>query len=201
MITRVLYDKMLQKYGGIGSWAVWEPQGEKAKSNIGPENIFNFDKNPDLLDDLTNEIIMVGLNLSRSIEEKSPFSNFHDENPRGNDFKIRFAFLDTPYCGAYMTDVLKNVITPDSQSIRSYIRKNPDVIKDHLGKFQQELDDLEAKKPLILAFGKDAFDLLNDYLPKHRYKTIIRLTHYSYQISKENYRKEVLSQISNALLD
>lgn len=35
---------------------------------------------------------MVELNFSREVSFEEPFMNFHDANPHGNDFKIRYAF-------------------------------------------------------------------------------------------------------------
>ena len=50
---------------------------------------------------------MVGLNFSRAIESV-PFINFHDKRPQGQDYKIRYAFKNTQFQGAYMTDIIKN---------------------------------------------------------------------------------------------
>ena len=58
---------------------------------------------------------------------------------------------------------------------------------------------IEAHKPEILAFGVDAFEILNQYLPKASYSKLIKLTHYSHYISKEKYKEEVMKQISMAI--
>ena len=107
MVTLELYKKMAEKYGDVGSWAVWEAPGSTPKSNMGYANIFDLDKYPKLLDTLKNNVVMVGLNFSRPLIATEPFKNFHDLNPYANDFKIRYAFEGTEFYGAWMTDVIK----------------------------------------------------------------------------------------------
>jgi hypothetical protein len=199
MITRNLYNKILKKNGSFASWAVWEPQGEKPKSNMGVHKVFNAKSNPALLASLRNDIVMVGLNFSRPLKDPPPFANFHDESPHANDFKIRYAFWETPYYGAYMTDVLKHLVILRAQSVRAYIRDHPDVIQRHIRAFEEELEDLESRKPMLLAFGRDAYDLLNKHLDKNRYSVLVPLTHYSHQVSKEKYRVDIHRQIAEAL--
>ncbi len=199
MITTTLYHKIRKKNGAFASWAVWEPQGENPKSSMGAQKVFNLETNPTLLASLRTDIVMVGLNFSRDLKDPLPFSNFHDETPYANDFKIRYAFLNTPYYGAYMTDVLKHLVIPDAQSVRDYIKGNPRVLQYHIKAFEEELEDIESYRPMVLAFGRDAYGALNRYLDKKRYSILIPLTHYSHQVRKEKYREAVHSQIAEAL--
>jgi hypothetical protein len=199
MITKNLYDKLQKANGSFASWAIWEPQGERPKSNMGSQNIFNFEYNPTILESLRNDVVMVGLNFPRELNNPHPFSNFHDESPYANDFKIRYAFSETPYWGAYMTDVLKNLVIPDAQSVRDYIKNNPRDIEMHIKAFEKEIVDLETNKPLLLSFGRDAFGLLKRHLDKDLYCALIPLPHYSHQVRKEKYREEVHSRIAEVL--
>lgn len=199
MISRALYDKVEARYGSVASWAVWEPQGDRPKSNMGAHNVFNLEKNRTLLDTLRNDTVMLGLNLSREVKAARTFSNFHDESPHANDFKIRYAFEGTPYYGSYMTDVLKNLVIPDSQDVRRYLSNNPALVEPHIAALVAEFADLECERPTLLAFGRDAYGLLADHLDKRLYRSLIRLTHYSHQMNKEKYRVEVLSQIAGAV--
>ncbi len=199
MITRTLYDKIRGKYGSSASWAVWEPQGDKPKSNMGVQNVFNFEFNPSLLDTLRNDIVMVGLNFSRELKDPLPFTNFHDESPYANDFKIRYAFWDTPYYGAYMTDVLKHLVILDAPKVRDYIKKNPNVLHRHIRAFEEELEEVESRRPMLLAFGRDAYGLLKKHLDWKRYGSLIPLTHYSHHVRKEEYREDVHSRIAESL--
>jgi len=195
MVGEHLYETIRDRYGQVASWAVWEPVGNKPKSNMGPQNVFNLKANPLLLETLRNDIVMVGLNFAHHVERPYAFTNFHSQSPYANDFKIRYAFWDTPYYGAYMTDVLKNLVIPDVRGVRDYIKSNPRVAESHVRAFADELNDLQSEKPLLLVFGRDAYELLNRCLHKSRYSVLILLTHYSHRVPKEKYRDEVLSRI------
>lgn len=206
MISREIYERMSRKYGDVGSWAVWEEAGLKPKSNMGHLNIFDLKKNPSLLETLNNNVVMVGLNFSRSLipigvstvpgEDQKPFKNFHDLSPRANDFKIRYAFKGTDFYGVYMTDVIKNLEMVDSKDVKKHLKSNPHLVEENIAFFREELKDLKAQKPVLLAFGVDTYNMLFNHLGKDEYFKLIRLTHYSHQISKEKYKEEVLSQLS-----
>jgi len=195
MISLSIYKTIMKNYGDVGSWAVWEEAGLKPKSNMGHLNIFDLDKNPNLLSVLKNNVVMVGLNFSRPLVPTEPFKNFHDLSPRANDFKIRYAFKDTEFYGAYMTDVIKNLEMVDSKDVKKHLKSNPHLIEQNIAFFREELKDLEASKPLILAFGVDTYNLLSSHLQGDEYSKLIKLTHYSHQISKEKYKEEILSQL------
>ncbi len=92
MIDIKLFEKIKDKYGAVSSWAVWSEEGETPKSNIGDIDIFDLEKNPDIFNILKTNIVMVGLNFSRTMMGPIAFKNFHDANPYANDFKIRYAF-------------------------------------------------------------------------------------------------------------
>jgi hypothetical protein len=142
---------------------------------------------------------MVGLNFSRPVLPTEPFKNFHDLNPSANDFKIRYAFKDTEFYGAYMTDVIKNLEMKDSHNVKALLKRNTNFIQENISMLREELSDLHAQKPILLAFGVDTYNLLKNNLKKDEYLRLIKLTHYSHQISKEHYKKEVFSQIHDAL--
>lgn len=199
MITRDRYEYLQLKYGKVASWAVWDAQGERPKSNMSARTIFDLRLNPSLLDILQPNVVMVGLNFSRQVESATDFANFHDESPHANDFKIRYAFEGTAYYGAYMTDVLKNLVKLNARSVREYLKQNPDSVRSHIEEFERELADLGVAEPLIIAFGRDAFGILKNSLKRDKFSRLIQITHYSHQIRKENYRDKALSQIEKAL--
>lgn len=199
MISNRLYEKIKTKYGDVASWAVWEEPGEKPKSNMGYLNIFNLQKNPSLLETLKNNVVMVGLNFSRPLEPTEPFKNFHDLSPHANDFKIRYVFKDTAFYGAYMTYIIKNTEMKVSRDVRTYLKNNPSVVKENISFLRKELSDIESNQPILLAFGRDTYNLLHENLEKHEYANLIKLTHYSHQISKEEYKEKVLRQINDAM--
>jgi hypothetical protein len=69
MISKEHLSEIASKYGEFASWAVWAEQGEKPKSNIGDMSVFNLEQNPNLLNELNPDVVMVGLNFSRKIEK------------------------------------------------------------------------------------------------------------------------------------
>jgi hypothetical protein len=198
-MTKERYERIQQKHGGVASWAIWETQGDRPKSNMGASNVFNPHTNPSLLESLKTNVVMVGLNFSREVENIHDFSNFHDESPYANDFKIRYAFSNTPYYGAYITDVLKSLVILEARSVRDYLKENPNVLRFHINRFEEELDDLGSERPLLLAFGRDAFGILQKHLNKERFSHLIQITHYSHQVRKEKYREDVLDQIAQII--
>ena len=201
MISQDLFEKIKRKYGDVASWAVWAEAGDKPKSNVANMDVFDLEKNPSLLDILQNHAVMVGLNFSRSVAASEPFKNFHDSSPHANDFKIRYAFWDTPFYGAYMTDVIKNTPLKVAKDLSSYLNRHPDAVQENIALFRRELSDLETERPLLLAFGVDAYNLLRENLRRQEYHALIRLTHYSHQIGKENYRRTVTDEIRLAMRD
>lgn len=163
--------------------------------------IFAEHRRNDLLPLLKTNVIMVGLNFSRPINDPQPFRNFHDPSPWANDFKIRHAFLGTDFYGAYMTDVIKLFEEVNSKAVLQHLRKNPDLIEENLKTFREEIADLGTSRPTILAFGKDTYSILKSRMDRSEYTLLIKLTHYSHQIGKEEYREEVFEQIEEALAD
>jgi hypothetical protein len=193
-MTKEHFINISNKYGEFASWAVWANEDLKPKSNIGDMSIFDLEKNPNLLNILNPNVVMVGLNFSRSIE-KVKFVNFHDKRPQGQDYKIRYAFSDTEFYGAYMTDIIKDFEEKISGNVLTYLKENKDFETQNIKFFEQEIKDLSSKDPLIIAFGNITFDLLQKYFGQtYRIKKVM---HYSQQISKENYRKMVWKTLLN----
>jgi len=195
MIEEQLYYEITKKYGKVASWAVWEKAGEKPKSNISNMDILNISKNPLTLRILRTDVVMVALNFAREVEMNEPFLNFHDSNPHGQDYKIRFAFEGTKYYGAYMTDIIKDFPMLSSKDVLKHLKNNPEEITNQINAFKEELEFIGGNKPIILAFGKDAFNILNQNMDRADYSELISLTHYSHQISKENYRIDTHEKI------
>ena len=188
MITEQLYYDISIKYGKVASWAVWAKAGSKPKSHISDMEMFDIRKNPSTLEILRTDVVMVALNFAREVEMNDPFLNFHDSNPHGQDYKIRFAFEGTDFYGAYMTDIIKDYPMLSSKKVLNSLKKEPHEISKQIDGFRKELTFIGSCKPTILAFGRDAYNILNNNMNKSEYTDLISLTHYSHQISKENYR-------------
>jgi len=198
-ISLELFKSIESNFGSVASWALWESPGETPKSNIGDMDILDPNKNPNLLECLNPNVVMVGLNFSRTIQLEKAFQNFHDKSPYANDFKIRYAFENSPYYGAYMTDIIKNLEMVSSNDVLVYLKSNPTIIMENIEVFKMELKAIGSNKPLILALGSDAFNILYENLDNNLYSHLIKITHYSHRISKEAYRDEVHSQINNSI--
>jgi hypothetical protein len=166
----------------------------RRKSDVGDLKVFDQQLNPALLDTLNLCVVMVGLNISRGFADQ-PFRNFHDPGASANDFKSRYAFAGTSFWGAYMTDIIKGVVEPKSEALVRWLRRNGQAIIEHVTAFRSELSDLGQPRPVILAFGSAAHDLLAENLPASDYAHLVRLTHYSHRVSKEKYRETVHEQL------
>ena len=188
MIDKNKFERIKYEHGEYASWAIWADQGEKPKSNIGDLSVLDPEINTELLTLLKPEIIFVALNFSRGEGIKKPFSNFHDKNPRGTDFKIRYAFKDSPFWGGYMTDIIKNFVELKSKNLMNYLKKNKSFEKENIKLFLKELNDLEVKNPTIIAFGNDTYDIIKRNIQGIN---ILKIPHYAHQINKEKYRTQI----------
>jgi hypothetical protein len=160
---------------------------------MGDMRVLDPDQNPTLLQSLRNDVIMIGLNISRPFSE--PFRNFHDASGKAHDYKLRYAFAGTEYYGAYMTDFIKGVVILNSKHLLLKLRGNPSLVRENVERLLAEFDDLHCERPLIFAFGTEAFRLVTNNLPPDRYSRVIPLQHYSRYVSKEEYRQRVLGEV------
>lgn len=199
MISRDRFDTLFNKFSGFSSWAVWShaAPGEPAKARIGDLTVLDPDQETGLLDELNPDVVLLGLNASsRGAEmEPRPWGNFHDPSGDAQDYKIRFAFRDTPYWGAYMTDVFIDLPETDSKKVRKWRAENPEEVAAHLVRLEQELDVL-GTDPLLVVFG----DLAYASLPRafRRDRRVVKVDHYSRYIGPADYREKVLGQIAAA---
>lgn len=67
---------------------------------------------------------------------EKPFMNFHDSNPHGQDFKLRYAFRDTPYSGVYMTELIKVLEMVDFKKALKLVKKTPCELDRHIKAFR-----------------------------------------------------------------
>jgi hypothetical protein len=142
------------------------------------------------LGDLRPDIVMVALNPSMKVS--GTFSNFHLTD---NDNKLSYAINDSPYRGAYLTDIFKGYI--EGNSSRLAARVSAETEKIYIQKLQKELADLGSEISMIVGLGGLAHRILNRHL-KGNY-TIKRIYHYSYRFrgyhSPKKYRAKVLEQL------
>jgi hypothetical protein len=123
MIDLQQFKNIKQKHGSYASWAVWANASEKKpKSNMGDLSAFDDAR---VLSLLRNDVVMVGLNFSVLRDAPKPFFNFHGKG--GGAFKIRYAFNDSPYYGAYMTDIIKLQEEVDAKKMMQHLKAHPEV--------------------------------------------------------------------------
>ena len=183
------YNFIKKKYGKHASWAVWAEEADKPKSNMGDLSVFD-DEN--ILQELNPNIVLVALNFSFSGVVQEDFSNFHSSNARAQDYKTRYAVKNTPFWGAYMTDIIKDYAEKESNKVTTDLRNNPSMVTDNIISFEQELEDIGSNDPLLICFGDDAYDILNKNLGE-KYN-IEKVTHYSayHKVNGERLRDEFL---------
>jgi hypothetical protein len=213
MIDKETFENIKNEHGAYASWAVWKNEeiGSAPTSDIDDLSAFDLPKNPQLLQQLKPSIVMVGLNwggdggviTKEQAQKFNKFSNFHNTSEgRSKDFKLRYAFRDTEFYGAYMTDIIKYYAATRADA--NYL--NNSTVKQTSKKiFEAELKDLNCKNELIIAFGKSAYSILTELFGK-KYN-IKPVTHYSFAgtlpiiekpSNKKNYRELVLEhQLKN----
>ena len=185
MTTLDKFEFIKSKYYYCSSWAVWAEEADKPKSNMGDLSVFD-DEN--ILQELNPNIVLVALNFSFSGVVKQPFSNFHSSNPRAQDYKTRYAVKDTRFWGAYMTDIIKDFPEKESNNVMKYLKATPSFEKKQISSFEQELKDIGSIDPLLICFGRVAYNILNKNLGE-KYN-IRKVSHYAHFINKKELRKE-----------
>jgi hypothetical protein len=193
MLDRETFERIKERHGRYASWAVWAEPTDTTKLNMGDLTVLDPDKNPMLLQILRNDVVMVGLNVSKEFPEPAPFRNFHYAGDC-QDYKTRHAVAGTAYWGAYMTDLIKDLPMLQSQALTRYLAENPSSVKENVQKLLAEFKDLRSSRPTILTFGSYTRRLFCDYFPRDKYSGLIPLRHYSDYISAANYRREFLSR-------
>lgn len=158
MINQEKFNLIKKKYGKYASWAMWANEGNRLKDHVGDLSIFDFRKNTKLLSELKPNVIFVGLNISKPLKE--PFANFHSNSSRAHDYKIRDALKETPFWGAYMTDIIKGVMKKETGDVLKYLKAHKSVEEENIKYFSKEIDELGVKDPKIIAMGDAAENVL-----------------------------------------
>jgi len=198
MIDIEKFNFIKEKYGHCASWAIWREQGNNPPLfNMGDLSVLDPQQNPNLLSQLKPDVVFVGLNISIDIGDQEPFSNFHPTGATARyakDYKTRFALKDTELWGGYMTDIIKDHVELQGQTVVNYLNANPEVEEKNIEIFRDELKDLGSENPTIIAFGNAAHNILTNNLNNEF--NIFQVTHYSYQgLTKEDFRNEIKSLI------
>ena len=182
------FNNIKEKYQYYASWAVWA-EGEMPMHNVGDLSVLDPTSNKQLLEQLNPNIVLVALNIAAADIEK-PWGNFHSDWHHAQDYKIRHAVKDTPVWGAYMTDIIKDHPELVAANVQAYLAQNPDVERKHVQNFKQELKDIGANKPKLIAFGNVVYKILTRNLRNDF--DIFKINHYSHFMNSFAYRNQVL---------
>ena len=165
-LTQIEFQTLESKYGMYASWAVWNPD---------PTIKMDTQIITDHIQQLHTSVLMVGLNISNALPQ--PWSNFHFGL---HDRKLNYAFNQSPYRGAYMTDIVKGEIDANSGNIRTKIKTGEIDIAKHVAIFQTEMEDVGAtRNTLFILFGNEAYTHFKKYLGT-TYPNFVMSKHYSY---------------------
>lgn len=193
MIEKATYDKLKEKYGFLSSWALWSLPTNSPKSNTSDLSIFN---NNNLLSLLNSDYVFVGLNVSKNkdINENKYWWNFHSNSPHQNDFKLRYALMNTKFWGSYMTDIIKNHTEVNSKQVMAFLEQNPNIVEQNIKEFKEEICLLNNKtKPKLITMGNSVYKILSKYLSNEY--TIVKIMHYSNYINQNEYKKRILETL------
>jgi len=156
------YEQIRIKYGKEASWAIWDT----------PFSLKDYQK---VERRIRTDVVLVALNTSGDITEDFDFSDFHNDghgrNLAGgtiaNANKLIYAFKNTPYEGAYMTDIIKyetikgKVQNPaNAEEVVNFLEKHPEIRDENIRKFKEELEFIGSENPLIIAFGPKVYNIL-----------------------------------------
>ena len=93
-----------------------------------------------------------------------------------------------------MTDIIKDFNEKESGKMMQYLRANKEFEKENVQTFRQEIQDIGACSPTLVAFGNDSHSILKRNFDGEF--PLFKLSHYSNYSSKEKYRDEVSGLLS-----
>jgi hypothetical protein len=179
LTAQTLFDELAKKYDMCSSWAVWNP-AKPADTRIIAEH----------LTCLKSSVVMIGLNVSRQIGDR--WQNFH-----GSDHarKLMFAFNDSPYRGAYMTDIIKDEIETSAEKVLDRIEDGSIDLQRHISAFRDEMLDVGVHKhSLFILFGQRVSQLFKRHLAG-TYPNHVSCSHYSSRGSDAEWVDEAWSKL------
>jgi hypothetical protein len=138
---------------------------------------------------------MVGLNISKPVNKC--WSNFRSRHRGANDRKLMYAFNWSPYRGAYMTDLLKGIIQPNSALIMRDIRSGEiDMIRE-ISKFRGEMQMLGAgKDTLFVLWGGKTSKLFKEHLG-FLYPNHLACSHYASRGSDQQWVTKTWNELQD----
>lgn len=175
-ISEKRFDEIGERYGRYSSWAIWDAADIRNTSIISR-----------CVGELRIDVIMVGVNASADVSGHW-WKNFHHGR---NDHKLRLAFNESRFRGAYMTDIIKSVFTVKAADLMRDLRSKPAVIAPHLAAFKTEMSYIGADKfSLFLVFGRDAQFLFEGHLAAD-FQNFIPVEHFACYRTTESWLRDL----------
>lgn len=160
------FEALGTRYGQCSSWAVWDADDPKDTRAIAKH-----------LNCLTTSVVMVALNFSRPKKRTHSWHNFHSGGDHAR--KLMFAFGDSPYRGAYMTDIIKDVVGPSEVDVWKRMMDGTIDVQTQIKKFRTETDKVGVRREsLFVLFGKKVSKLFARHLATI-YPNNVSCPHYS----------------------
>ena len=193
------YELIKKKHGGYASWAIWAIpevwEGAGSRANMNDVSFFEDDQ---ILTKLNPNIVLVALNFSNDAEFEKDFQNFHGEGRGCCDYLIRLMLKDTPFWGAYMTDIIKGLPEKKSEKAMEIWKNDPPLRSSCIESFEQELKDIGAVDPYIVCLGSDVYKILKKHLPSNYTIAEPYSYHYSaWHIKDEKHIERIQEVIEN----
>jgi len=115
---------------------------------------------------LNNNVVFVGLNFSYALPFPWKYWSNIYADPNVKWLLSGANFNAEKYSGAYITDIIKNVVGPVAQDVTDKLELAN--INKNIGWFFEEIDLLGSDGIEMYVFGKNAADLFRDYVMNHK---------------------------------
>jgi hypothetical protein len=176
------FNELKDKYGKTSSWAIWNEQKMSDLSVI--ENS---------VDECHANFILIGLNTSKDIQDRQPWSNFHCGK---HDRKLMKACNKGILRGSFMTDLFKDDNTVTGLELKTKIDEGKLNSKEHVYRFRQEMNDIGlTSESRFVIFGGLANMMYDKYFRGYFTNVVIKARHYSdYSMTDDKWVQEFLGK-------
>lgn len=181
-MKKEIFDQVKKDFGSYSSFALWDENDLN--------NFHIIEQNVELLH---GKVIFIAYNAANPIRE---FENFHHRRRGGRDTWLANSIGKDPHLkGAYMTDFFKGSIAKKVHEVDA----RSENIKANKEKLQKEIGMFAMDKPVLVAIGRDAEDvikkcgILDDCKIELKY-----IPHYAGRITKKGFEIAV-KELSRSL--
>lgn len=158
--------RRLKKYSKSATWAIWD-------SDYKEKNVQKLIENS--VSQLHARVVMVGLNPTKIV-----VPSWGAFRVGRFDRRLAFAFKDSAYKGAYVTDILKDQYESKSAEIATAIRRGELDLTSQVRRFRREMTAVGAdRQTLFVLFGSLTAKIFCCHLQAY-YPYFVECQHYSY---------------------